>query len=539
MIIDARTHVPSGSTVDCDVCIVGAGPAGMTVAMELAASGRRLCVIESGGLSYDRRVQRFTEGEVSGNRYPPLRDTRLAAFGGSTRIWGGWCRPLDPVDFEGRDWVSNSGWPFGGDDLVPYYRRAHELCRLGPFRYEPPSWLRDDGSGPLPVDEEGLETTMFHVNPLPFGEAYRREFERSTETRVLLHASAVRLDVQPTARRIETVRVTTDRGATFSVAARYFVLAGGGIDNARLLLLSGETPERSVGNANGLVGRYFTEHPFVHPGYLVLTDPRRSLAFYQPITPEGFPRGASVRAALSLSRRTLERERLLNAAFVIRPAYEGHPVFESPEVSAMLELWEKLRGRGVPGGSFAELRRALAAPHRLVTALWRRASVRGTTAPRWALRAFFEAESLASNSVTLSRERDALGRPLPHVEWRLSELDIHSMRRACRLLDGALRAAGVGHIELVFPDDEEHWSSAAFGGKHHMGTTRMHASPAHGVVDPDGKVHGVQNLFVAGSSVFPTCGFANPTLTIVALSARLGAHLQALLRSDGSTRSSE
>jgi choline dehydrogenase-like flavoprotein len=501
----------------------------MTVAMELAGSGCSVCMLESGGWGYDRRVQRLNEGRVSGNAYPPLRDTRLSAFGGSTKLWAGWCRPLDAIDFEPRDWVAGSGWPFGLDELLPHYRRAHEICRLGPLEYDPVFWQRPGGPRPLPVDHRVVRTTMFHVNPLPFGDAYRRDFEEASTVRVLLHASALRLYVQPTGERIESVSVGTLAGTTFGVTARYFVLAGGGIENARILMLSGDTEARSVGNAHGLVGRYFTEHAFIHPGFFIPADRRRSLAFYFPMALPGMPRGASACAGFSLSRRSLERGRLLNAAFVMRPVHEGHPVFDSPEVIAMLELWEKLRGRGVPGGDFAELRRALRAPRRLAAAGWRKLTVRGTSSPRWGLRAFFEGESLAFNRITLSQERDALGRPLPHIEWRLSDLDIRSVRRGFHLLDGALREAGVGHLELRFPDDAESWGAAAFGGKHHMGTTRMHVTPERGVVDADGKVHGVRNLFVAGSSVFPTGGFANPTLTIVALSARLGAYLRRLL----------
>ena len=238
----------------------------------------------------------------------------------------------------------------------------------------------------------------------------------------------------------------------------------------------------------------------------------------------------------SLTRDALERERILNGTFVIRPAYEGHPVFDSAEVRAMLELWEKVRGRGVPGRVGSEAATAIRAPHRLAHAAWRKLTIRGTASPRWALRSFFEAESLPTNRISLSRERDTLGRPLPSIEWRLSDLDVKSMRRGFHLLDGELRRAGLGHLVLRFPDEPEHWDRAAFGGKHHMGTTRMHRSPDRGVVDADSKVHGMENLFIAGSSVFPTAGFANPTLTIVALSSRLGLHLRELLESGGAGR---
>lgn len=529
MISDIRSDFPTDATVDCDVCIVGAGPAGMTVAMELADTGASVCVLEAGGWNYEASAQRFNEGEVIGNRYPPLRNTRFSAFGGSSMLWAGWCRPLDAIDFETRSWVSNSGWPFGLDELTPHYRRAHEICRLGPFIYEAEALSASEGAEPLPLDGDHFRTTVFHVNPLEFGTEFRSDFEAAQRVRVLLHASALRLHTDEGDRRVNSLEAADPSGRPFRVVARHFVLAGGGIENARILLLSGDSPARSIGNRRGLVGRYFTEHPFIHPGYLVPADPRRSFAFYLPMTSSSWPPGASVRSTFSLTRAALEGEQILNGTFVIRPAYEGHPVFNSPQVEALLEVWEKARGRGVPGNVGRELRKALGAPHRLALAAWRKLTVGGSVSPRWALRAFFEAESVPSNRVTLTTKQDELGRPVPRVEWRLGSLDIESMRRAFHLLDHELRTSGLGRLELRFPDDFDHWNREAFGGKHHMGTTRMHASPDQGVVDADGKVHGIANLFIAGSSVFPTAGFANPTLTIVALSSRLGSHLKRLL----------
>lgn len=192
----------------------------------------------------------------------------------------------------------------------------------------------------------------------------------------------------------------------------------------------------------------------------------------------------------------------------------------------MLELWDKLRGRGVPGHTLIELRRAVRAPHRLARAIWRRLTVRGNTQSRWRLKAFFECESREYSQVCLSDQRDELDRPLPQIEWHLSELDMQSIRRGCQLFARAVRKAGLGRVELAFPDDADVWRTACQSLSHHMGTTRMHTNPHRGVVDADARVHGTKNLYVAGSSIFPTAGFANPTLTIVALAARLAKHLR-------------
>ena len=528
MILDAR-KLDSKDPLEFDVCIVGAGPAGITVALELERSGARVCVLESGGFGYGRRTQALYGGEGIDESYLPLRDTRLAAFGGSTKIWGGWCRPLDEIDFERRPWVADSGWPFERGTLEPFYHRAHELCGLGDFEYDPTVWERRGAGQPLPVTDHGLTTSMFHVTPIGFGEAYRSVLQRASGVTVLLHAIALRLHVSPASEAVESVDVATLSGRRFAVKARLFALAAGGLENARLLMLSGDSPATSVGNASGLVGKFFTEHAFVDPGTFVPSRPLPSLGFYFPSHLPSLPAGTAVRAAFSLGRSTLERERLLNCALFFRPAYEADPVYASEGVKAMLELWDKLRGRGVPGHTMIGLRRSVRAPHRLAVAIWRRLTVRGTIRSRWRLKAFFECESRECNRVRLSNQRDALGRPLPQVEWQLSELDLQSIRRGCELFARAVRKAGLGRVELAFRDEADAWRAACQGLSHHMGTTRMHTDPRRGIVDANARVHGAKNLYVAGSSIFPTAGFANPTLTIVALAARLAKHLQSRL----------
>jgi choline dehydrogenase-like flavoprotein len=144
---------------------------------------------------------------------------------------------------------------------------------------------------------------------------------------------------------------------------------------------------------------------------------------------------------------------------------------------------------------------------------------------RWRMRAAFETSFRHENHVALGDEQDALGRRRVRIEWRIGEEDVENMRRVMRLFDRSVRQAGVGHFEGAFPDEPSAWRGAIEGGKHHMGTTRMHVAPEQGVVDENGRVHGTANLFVTGSSVFPSGGYVNPTLTIVALAVRLGDHL--------------
>jgi len=526
VIVDARGFDAAGP-VECDVCIVGGGPAGITLALELANRGRSVCLLESGGLGHERGSQALLDGEVAGGAYPKLIETRSAMLGGATGVWAGWCRPLDAVDFEPRGWVADGGWPFPHGELLACVPRAHELCGLGPADYDAAAWEARTGLARLPLADPGLEPAMFHARAWRFGTEHRPALQRGPGIRVLLHATALALERGDGGARIARVRAGTLNGRRFDVVGRIVVLAAGGIENARILLLSGESPEQAVGNDHGLVGRYFMEHGFVNAGSFVPRDPDLSLAFHFPVAGGG---GPAVRAVLALAAAAQRERRLLNGAIFFHPAYEAHEVFDSPEVQAMLEIGNKLRGRAVPGGIGRRVATALGAPGKLLTAIRRKLAARGGPQPRWRTRALFECAPRRDNRVTLARDKDAFGRPLARLEWRAADADIASCRAMHALFDASLRQAGLGHFEARFPDDVGAWRAAIEGGKHHMGTTRMHADPRRGVTDADARVHGLSNLYVAGSSVFPTGGYANPTLTLVALAVRLVRHLDEVLR---------
>ncbi len=509
-----------------DVCVIGAGPAGITLALELEPTGMGICLLEAGGETYEPRAQRLLEGTMEGDRYPPLRDTRLSALGGTSHVWAGWCRPLDPIDFDPRPGRDGCGWPLGASDLEPYYRRAHEYLGLGAFDYDAPGdALRDDL---LPIRPADVAHAVFRVVPRQLGARYRGRLEVAQNVHLVLHSPVMRLRMNPGG-DCDGACVRGPDGRDLRIRARRYVLAAGGIENARLLLLSAESPESAPGNSADVLGRYFTDHPFANVGTMHLNAPR-ALTAYFPRRPAGDTAGPGVapqvRTTLSLPRHVLEQEGSLNAALFFHPRYEAHEVFDHPEVAALLEVWNKLRGKAVPGGLRPYLQRAVRAPHRLVVAGARKLLIGAGPGRTWRCRAMFETESRAENRVTLGVRRDALDRPLAHVDWHLSELDLLNMRSIMGRFDRALRSTGIGWIEFACQDTADGWRSLAEGGKHHMGTTRMHVSPRSGVVDADCRVHGVSNLYVAGSSVFPSGGYANPTLTIVALAIRLGDHLR-------------
>lgn len=510
-----------------DVCIVGAGAAGVALALELNGSAHRVCVLEAGGFGYDKATQAWLQGAVEGDRYPLLRNTRMSGLGGTSAVWAGWCRPLESLDFAGRADLGISPWPAAVAQLGPFYQHASELCGLGTVFPDSCQLQTDPEPALIPLQHDDIAHRRFCVHARHFGRYYRKQLELSANIDVYLHAPVTRLFSADGSERIATVEVATPQHGRVQVAAGRFVLAAGGIENPRLLLLSAESPESAPGNQHGLVGRFFGDHPFVDPGHLVLNRPALLTRYFPRPAPH--PAEGGFRDVLSLAPRALVTEQVLNAGIFFYPRYESHAAFASPEGKAFLELINKLRGKAVPGDLRALVAQALRSPKHMAIGSWRRFMVKHAPALCWRIRAMFETEFCCDNRVTLSQEKDSLGRPRPQLRWRLSPLDLHSMSRGFKLLDQALRQAGTGRIELAFPDEPEAWRAAAEGGKHHMGSTRMHLQPSQGVVDADSRVHGITNLYIAGSSVFPSGGFANPTLTIVALAVRLGQHLRGRL----------
>jgi choline dehydrogenase-like flavoprotein len=516
---DART-VPTGTVLESDVCIVGGGAAGIALARELVGQPFRVCLLESGGLRPNPGTQSLYQGESVGVAYERLDRVRSSVLGGTTDRWTGTCRPLDEIDFEARAWVPHSGWPFEAGHLRSYYERAHAVCQLGPFVYDVSAW-EDRGTHPaFSLTQGRVATTIFQFSPpTRFGRLYRGELARASNLAVYLYANALELETDPTGATVTRARIACLDGGSFAVASRLFVLAAGGIENARILLLSDATLPRGLGNQHDLVGRFFMEHPHPDSGVFL---PSRSLS----TTLYGIHtvRGTRIRGALALAPEVLRREGLLGYSLLLQP--------EIPRAIMMLRhLWSALRSRLV---SEHDWHRVLDAQASLRGRLRRRGGSAGLGSRRVRLRPLrlvsrAEQSPNPESRVSLGAERDALGRPRARLDWRLSPLDKRSILRSLEIIGREIGVAGVGQFRITLTADDSTWPLPLRGGAHHMGTTRMHDDPRQGVVDRDCRVHGVVNLYVAGSSVFPTVGYANPTLTIVALAIRLADRVKTLL----------
>jgi choline dehydrogenase-like flavoprotein len=529
--LDARRL--HGAEIDVDVAVVGAGAAGIALAMEFAGGHARVALIEAGDFAHRHTTQFLYLGENVGRRNHSTAFSRFRRFGGSTTRWGGQCRPLDPLDFEHREGIDDSGWPISHAQLEPYYRRAHSFCKLSRYDFAPAGWLESFG-GALRVSSDLLQTRIYQFShPTDFGQAYRESLRSAGNIDVYLNANLLEILTDPDARRVTGLALAALNRAKLTVRARHYVLACGGIENARLLLASTGARPNGVGNDHDLVGRYFMDHPYFFPGYYRPADPGFDKSLY---VIEGYEQVGStqkVHAAISLGDRLLRQERLNGASVYLlrRPRYKAVAAYSSNGGGALNNLLDVLRHRDLPDGRLGQDLRNLA--NDLTNAgrtAWDR--VRGVLRRDdvLALRVVLETTPCRDSRVTLGSRRDWLGMPRVRVDWRINEADKRGYERLMAVLRSELPRLGLGHLVEHGTYDADGWPRSMVGGKHHMGTTRMHADPARGVVDADCRVHGIGNLHVAGSSVFPTGGYANPTLTIAALAMRLADKLKDRLK---------
>lgn len=520
MFRDARS-LADGERLRAPVCVIGAGAAGITLARDLADRGHDVLVLESGGLEYEDEVQALHEMEMTGRPFGPADDpypvttTRLRYFGGTTNHWAGYCRPLRPVDLETRPGLARSGWDLPYDELARWYPRATEVLGLPSDRFDPEHWA-EHGHGPPLLHDDLVETVVFQLSPVNFGTWYRDELDRSERVTVLLHANATALRTDESGQRVTEVEVRTLEGGRAVVEPGLVVLAMGGLENPRLLLASNE--RGGIGNDHDLVGRYFCEH-FQHTlGFAVVARPPEALRAYHRQTLAVDGADVTVQSALVLSDDVVRREGLLGLEVQLAVAD-----LAGDDVPATLD-----------GPTMRDLGAVLGA-----------ASREGPARAVVLCQVFAEQELNPDSRVHLTDEVDALGMRKAALHWAHTDLDRRSIEAGLAVVGRALGRRGLGRLQRTLGNLVPREDGAGEGplgriaidparatadfhlahGNHHMCTTRMAADPTQGVVDLDLRVHGTTNLYVAGSSTFATPGVAAPTITLVALAARLAEHL--------------
>ena len=526
MFIDAR-QIPKNTIINTDVCIIGAGAAGITLAREFKGASFKVCLLESGGLEYEFETQSLYKGQVTGQPFFPLEAGRLRFFGGTTNHWGGACRPLDEIDFEARDWLPYSGWPFNRAHLVPFYERAQSVLQLGPFAYAGNDWETAERPQAAFRADTFTSAVFQQSPPTRFGQVYRDEIRNASNIDTYLYANVLEIETNESARAATRLRVASLERNDFFVSARVFVVATGGIENARLLLLSNRFNRRGLGNQNDLVGRFFMDHPIIGPGQAGIIAPSGfPLPFYEEnteveIVSEGTARKANLWGFITPTEKMLRREKLLNCGIAVRPIIQAEPtgVVSARHIKSSLfsGKWPDKFGEHI-GNVVSDLDDITFHAYRKLT--------ENETTTMIEIMYWAEPSPNPDSRVYLSSERDALGQKRVVLDWQLTERDKKNKQKILQKLATELGGAGLGRLgtdPAVWSEDQ---MTLAESSHHHMGTTRMHKDPKQGVTDPNCRVHGVSNVYIAGSSLFPTVGHANPTITIVTLALRLADHIK-------------
>lgn len=521
MIIDA-TSVPSGTIVETEVCIVGGGAAGITLAREFINSPFRVVLLESGGMEYEQETQDLYQGQSIGQNFEDLTACRLRYFGGTTNHWGGWCLPLDAIDFESRDDLPNHGWPFPKSHLDPWYQRAQEVCQLGPYDYRASSWGITPDKVPPPFSGPEFECKILQENPLRFGPAYARNLRQAPRVTTYLHANAFNFEAGEDGQEVKELWVKTLSGNEFTVHARIYILAVGGVENARLLLASGKEGGNGLGNIHDLVGRFLMVHLVYPGGIIVPSHPRMTFDFRTHLDYMIAGRKHWFWSFIGLSADSMRRRDL--PSIMINWYYNFSPVKDAADA------WKRLVHMERSGGSWSADLSKVVRNFEGLAEFGVRKELFGEGVPVESLRVHCSSEQQPNpqSKVTLGPKRDRFGMREVVVNWQLVPEDKRKAAEILQLLATEVGRTGFGRFRPLLTQDGA-WPEGFYGDEHQMGTTRMHRDPKFGVVDENCRMHSVANLYVAGSSVFPSTGANNPTLTIVALALRLADHVKSEL----------
>ena len=522
MFVDLASHKVSPA-VRTDVAIVGSGPAGLSLARRLEAQGHEVLLIESGSLSYSDAAQELNSGEDAAGMDYYVRGSRIRAFGGTSFHWSGWCAAFERTDFEHRSWIPRSGWPISARDLTPYYAEAAGICELDGPHFITEKWAAQRDQPALRWKGEEFGTSYFQLSPpTRFGEKYRAGIRASTRITALLNATVTGVHLDSDGGSCKGFGITGPDGTRFQVQARKYVVACGGIENARLLLISNDVHRNGVGNARDLVGRFFTDHPSFTSGAMVPIDPKIDVGLY---IYDSHPKLRGF-GTITPTRGLMEKLASVQFNIELMPRFEGagnstnafkQDYWTLAQSAKRGELLDKF-GSNV-STFFSMLGNG--ASHG-----WSKLLNRDRRLAHADLRHHLESSPNPESRVTLSRsKKDRFGHPVARLDWRINRGDIDGWLRCQEALARAFGESGLGRMRIDFNSSMPTEALNIERSWHHIGTTRMHSDPRQGVVDANCRVHGLSNLYIVGSSVFPTSGHANPTLTIVALALRLGDHL--------------
>ncbi len=533
MIFDINdTDTPSSFAVD--VCIVGSGAVGITLAREFLGTPYSVAVLEGGGREWEDASQEPYVSEITGLPHKGIHEGRTRAIGGTTLLWAGQALPLYEIDFESRPWVPYSGWPIRRASLTPFYERAHAVMQLPSVSYDAASW--PIGEPPPPYDPAFMMPLYSQFAAVPnFSQKYRAEIQAAANVTLYTHANVTEIRATSGADAVQSVQVRSFAGRTAEVKSRFFVVCCGGIETARLLLLSRSVEAEGIGNANDMVGRFFQDHPGVPVGTVRPLDkrfPKWHNSFRRDLGGvQGWVRyGLKFCGADALVRG----EQLLNVGGEVYYAEDAsNPVYALKAIGQNVRP-AKLRSAEGRSDLTKALGSVLSRPHNVAYALWQKGVLNQPVSVGTPMLGIgCEQEPNPQSRVRLSEQTDTLGMPRTALDWRLSGAEVRTIERFLEVVVAEWKRLGIADLtpsDIPIRGREQGKYGGFADASHHIGTTRMGDDPKTSVTDSRCRVHGYDNLYIGGSSLFPTGGFSNPTLTALALCFRTGDEIKDRLR---------
>lgn len=536
------THLDGLPELQPDVCVVGAGTIGIPLALELERLGCSVLLLESGRMRFSAASQDLSEAEIADpDHHVAMNLAVRRRLGGASNLWGGRCVAMEEIDFAARSYIPDSGWPISLADVAPYYAAACSYLDCGEPEFDDPI---DD----LPIsDADFLFSRIERWSARPrIGAKYTRRLRDSQAIDLRLDATVVGLDHAEDG-RVRSIRVCNLAGNKITVTSRCVILAAGGLETTRLLLSTQRDRPNSFGGPAGALGRYYMGHLYGLAAEMVIESEKLDNGIEYFLSRDGryvrrrFTPSAALQLRMGLTNVSMwpdypairnpdHRNGIMSLAYcglaippvgrmIVAESIRSHYV--GPERPAWLPHIANIVRDAPKTAAFVPAfiyRRYLAHPY--MPGFFQRNAAR-----RYAVR--FHAEHLPNpdSRVTLASGTDALGLPRLSIDFRYTKADTEPLLRAHECFAEWLERTGLGRMNWSVPPEQrsEHIIAQCCDGHHQIGTTRMSASPSGGVVDCDCRVHGSANLFVAGSSVFPTSAEANPTLTALALGLRTAA----------------
>jgi hypothetical protein len=555
MLIDAET-LQTQTTLNTEVAIVGAGPAGIVLALELAKAGHEIILIESGRLHFSQTIQNLSEPSYFDPKFhAPMSECTRRQLGGTSILWGGRCLPYDPVDFDPRSYIPHSSWPITYAELTPYFQKACDyfFCGTSKFNVHDLPHIQQKSLVPGLPDEQILTSTLERWSlPTNFGKEYFNDLKQSGLIKVLYGLTCTHIESHPSGTQVETLQTKTLHGKSISIKARKYVLAGGAVNLTRILLNSDQHHPGGIGNHSGLLGKFYMGHLSGDIANVHFSTPAPKTIF-------GFDRDLDhiyLRRRFSFTREFLHDKELPNIV-----AWLGVPKFRDPShQNGILSLaylalnmpWlgDKLIAKAIKKASAGEDKEGVYWSHminvfkdlgqtlnfvpgfgygRFIAKRKIPALFIYSAANTYPMHYHCEQVPNLGSSISLSKETDELGMRKLNLNLRFCNQDISGIIKAHQYWDQHLRKHNCGHLEYLTDDLESSIWTQARDGFHQIGTTRMSAFASDGVVDSNCSIHGFKDLFISSSSTFVTSGQANSTFMIIVFGLRLADHLKKVL----------